>query len=410
MANLNSGDNNLIDINSLANDSSPQTQILAEDIIFNEILPRLPVKSLIRFKSVCKLWRSTISSSKFVNMHFNFSSACAHHFILPCNGLSTSNLKIFSYDELNNLNPVEVDVIDPLLFVKEGHLVESFCVSNGLLCLCIGYTDINADGIRLCSYYSIYNPALRRYCEIVNPVSQQCLHPSRFWFGYVPSIDDYKIIARLGQEFKDAHYYVYSLKSGTWKSIPNLDIVMFRYEELRMNTTVIDDLLYWSPTDINYEMRPIERIIGFNVVTEQVKELPSMNWLSAYVDTEFFVMNGCLSLYCYSLDPDSPFSDVWMLRQHDDWISWEKSFSVHHGGLFLRNVFPTGKFLLFRYAPEMQIQLKMTGISNNVDEQIEGDTCFLHKDAVDGDGGGFYAESLIWPSRTVESIEEDLKV
>lgn len=31
-----------------------------DDLVLNDILTRLPVKSLMRFKSVCKYWRSTI--------------------------------------------------------------------------------------------------------------------------------------------------------------------------------------------------------------------------------------------------------------------------------------------------------------------------------------------------------------
>ncbi|KAK9112712.1 hypothetical protein Scep_020231 [Stephania cephalantha] len=34
---------------------------LAEDIIFQEILPRLPIKSIIRFKSVCKTWFNVLT-------------------------------------------------------------------------------------------------------------------------------------------------------------------------------------------------------------------------------------------------------------------------------------------------------------------------------------------------------------
>jgi hypothetical protein len=51
--------------------SSPPSQNpeLSEEIIVEEILVRLPVKSLVRFKSVCKAWRATISDPIFIRAH-----------------------------------------------------------------------------------------------------------------------------------------------------------------------------------------------------------------------------------------------------------------------------------------------------------------------------------------------------
>jgi hypothetical protein len=40
-----------------------------------EILLRLPVKSLIRFKSICKPWFSLISQHNFANSHFQITAA-----------------------------------------------------------------------------------------------------------------------------------------------------------------------------------------------------------------------------------------------------------------------------------------------------------------------------------------------
>ncbi|OMO76099.1 hypothetical protein COLO4_25677 [Corchorus olitorius] len=47
---------------------------LPEEICM-EILKRLSVKSLIRFKTVCKSWRSLISTPDFIDRHFDRSAA-----------------------------------------------------------------------------------------------------------------------------------------------------------------------------------------------------------------------------------------------------------------------------------------------------------------------------------------------
>jgi hypothetical protein len=43
------------------------------DELMSEILVRLPVKSLLPFKSVCKTWHSTISSRSFISTHLQRS-------------------------------------------------------------------------------------------------------------------------------------------------------------------------------------------------------------------------------------------------------------------------------------------------------------------------------------------------
>ncbi|RDX92869.1 F-box/kelch-repeat protein, partial [Mucuna pruriens] len=51
-----------------------QKESLAEELI-NEILLRLPVKSLLRFKSVCKSWLSLISDPRFAISHYELGVA-----------------------------------------------------------------------------------------------------------------------------------------------------------------------------------------------------------------------------------------------------------------------------------------------------------------------------------------------
>ncbi|XP_056687820.1 putative F-box protein At1g33530 [Spinacia oleracea] len=57
--------------------SEPRLQYptLPDDIIVDHILPKLPVKSLIRFQSVSNYWHKTISSNKFAKKHLEFSSS-----------------------------------------------------------------------------------------------------------------------------------------------------------------------------------------------------------------------------------------------------------------------------------------------------------------------------------------------
>ncbi|KAL2895461.1 hypothetical protein RDABS01_011370 [Bienertia sinuspersici] len=419
MMNMESADN-LDDVNATAkcelNDSS-KTLNLHDEFICSEILPRLPVKSLIRFKSVSKSWYSCITSSKFAKKQLNFSSSSAHQFILP--NIETVGIRLLPYDEQNNLKtPVEINVPDDSRFDKEPYLIdiEVVGVCNGLLCLCFKKEGLVVYKNYECSaegwFFSIWNPASHQYCEISNPDS--LIFGSGNWFGYVPSIDDYKIFVSFisNKHGNDIDYYVYSLRRKTWKLLSVLDKVLSGKELLTYNIEVVDDTLYWSPCSISNDERLTKHIVGLNLVTEQVKLFSWMDWLSAYGDTNFFVINGFLSLYCSSyVDDDNqrdykPVSDVWTLKQNDDWSSWEKKFSVHHGGMYLALFTPTRKFLVNREFLFNMTQFKLIDATKDAEEQSQGEACLL-ADRTIGCGGGLYVESLIWPYSTIKSAEEE---
>ncbi|XVF60530.1 hypothetical protein PTKIN_Ptkin08bG0054900 [Pterospermum kingtungense] len=66
---------------------------LATDLVV-EILLNLPVKSLLRFKSVCKSWYALIDSNEFINMHLDEASTS---FTMVSNNDSfISNVDIYS--------------------------------------------------------------------------------------------------------------------------------------------------------------------------------------------------------------------------------------------------------------------------------------------------------------------------
>ncbi|MED6201569.1 hypothetical protein PIB30_096273 [Stylosanthes scabra] len=76
----------------------PQSLLVLPDELIAEILLRVPARNLVRLRSVCRSWRTLISSSQFANEHN------------PCTGLASPSLEIqgfnpvcgFGYDHVND--------------------------------------------------------------------------------------------------------------------------------------------------------------------------------------------------------------------------------------------------------------------------------------------------------------------
>ncbi|KAL8102662.1 hypothetical protein AgCh_027259 [Apium graveolens] len=105
---------------------------LPEDRIVKEILIRVPVKSMVRFRCVCKLWNSLVSNPDFTRSQSNLSVSNNFdddHIILN-KRLPDSNLSIISRATLSETRINKVPY--PAAIHADMHLVGSI---NGLVCV-----------------------------------------------------------------------------------------------------------------------------------------------------------------------------------------------------------------------------------------------------------------------------------
>ena len=96
------------------------TSNFPQDIV-EEILLRLPVKSLVRFTLVSTSWGSLISSSPFVKLHFQRASKDprirTQNLLLL---IDTNDLKLFKDTDTFLGNEVALEVWNPLIFHQKG--------------------------------------------------------------------------------------------------------------------------------------------------------------------------------------------------------------------------------------------------------------------------------------------------
>ncbi|XP_054776176.1 putative F-box protein At4g09190 isoform X2 [Prosopis cineraria] len=139
--------------------------ILPQDIII-EILKRLPVKSLIRFQSVCKLWKNLIQTPAFITNHLHHSAHNNPSLILINSWYPPNCPHVFLLD--SKMEIVEVHKT-PLSNSSRGD-VKLVGSCNGLLCLELDYHDDASFRFIL-----LWNPASREIFTLSRHLPWKCM-------------------------------------------------------------------------------------------------------------------------------------------------------------------------------------------------------------------------------------------
>ncbi|XP_058758981.1 F-box/kelch-repeat protein At3g06240-like isoform X3 [Vicia villosa] len=174
-----------------------------------QILLRLPVKSLIRFKSVCKLWFSLIShDSHFANSHFQLTTNRRILLISPSESLSIDFEASLDDDSACvSLNP---DSIFPQYF--QNFYITGSC--RGFILICCSLNIF------------IWQPSTGDHKHIpLSPFGSNLDAAYFYGFGYEDSTDDYLVVSMSQHGYSDdspLHLEYFSLKANTWKVVEGL--------------------------------------------------------------------------------------------------------------------------------------------------------------------------------------------
>ncbi|KAI7752864.1 hypothetical protein M8C21_016538 [Ambrosia artemisiifolia] len=280
---------------------------LPDELVFN-ILSRLPSESLLRCRSVCRSWRSLISSNNFKLAH------------LKTFNLSNPRNFIRSFDLLSDKEVYSVHFNDEALTMVPDTLVESpfrycnYCTKNylrvmgcvnGVMCLFHGNCESDEDKIIL------WNPSIRRHLIItaamfhLSHVQYLCLI---YGFGYDKTSDDFKVV-RLAYKCRSApQVEVHSVKNGISRVVrphhdmPSYPMFLDSWSQLFFNGCV-----HWVACD--YAIGGSDAsIMTFDVSTELFGkiELPKYLVKKHASFLKLSVVSGCLTV-TYSRRPSFAF-------------------------------------------------------------------------------------------------------
>ncbi|THF96056.1 F-box/kelch-repeat protein At3g23880-like [Camellia sinensis] len=295
-------------------DSQPLPNLPHEIIV--EFLSRLPVKSLLQFRSVCKSWLSLISNPQFVKTHLSIASKiddCTNQRLLlssicPHFDLKSCSLYSVLYEQSDNAVELDYPLKDP------HHSVWIVGSCNGLVCIAI-----EEDSIFL------WNPSTRKSKKLPNSgirMRYGCF--IIYGFGYDESIDDYKVVGIFcvfgsGGSYEN-EVKVYALRTDSWRRIQDFPCGI----PLDDSGKFANGALHWAASGDTGSSHSWV-IVSLDLAKETYGEVVQPNYGDGGFDLTLGVLKGCLCVLC---NFQGTRADVWVMNEYGIRESWIKLFAI----------------------------------------------------------------------------------
>ncbi|XP_016442952.1 F-box/kelch-repeat protein At3g23880-like [Nicotiana tabacum] len=295
---------------------------LPEDVIF-EILTRLPVTSLIRFKCVCKLWYSLIKNPNLISKHLqNLSRKKNYVRLLISRRGNITNKRVVSLS-INDTLDVFINQDFPSYFNdKFGH-VRHIGPCNGIVCLC-GYPD----------NIVIWNPSIRDYKILPQSQIQRLVgstvRGSDFGLGFDSKRNDYKVIQILFCLSNDRvvvyQVEIYSLNENIWKKYNGIVPAKIKYGYISWSMIYKNEIFCWLAQNGDNN----EVILSFNMSEETFENTPLPSNIGVFGEQEIrniwviVPLNESISLIVYCLKQVEKYFDIWVTNELGVKNCWTK--------------------------------------------------------------------------------------
>lgn len=308
---------------------------LPKDVII-DILTRLPVRSILRFKSVCKSWYALFKNPCFTTKHFLLNqSNPSHHpcFLFTChrsvsiNTSSRNSVTLISNEKSVDV-PINIEI--PFLSISKPLRISGTC--NGLICLSI---------LPLGSIILLWNPATREFKDLpVSPIDRPPAGPIKvvFAFGFDANTNDYKLLRIVYYCYPLNQVEMYSLNSNSWTEI-NTRVKFLIFES--SCTVFLNGKFHWTGIGFG-ELNGEKVIISFDMADEVFNYIMPPRFSSRgndYDDDDdeddadvrfrhhLVVLKGSLAMIgCGGNGQDNKL-DVWVMNEYGVTGSWTKNIS-----------------------------------------------------------------------------------
>ncbi|XP_042491834.1 F-box protein At3g07870-like [Macadamia integrifolia] len=313
---------------------------LLEEVVFN-VLSRLPVKTLLRFRCVCKLWRYLISDDPhFVHLHSRHHSKSKSE---PCLFFISLTPPEEWEKHREEGNPIS-------RFEFKSKTVLPFVIPTRFDLVCIQDSDI----IHIC------NPSTHEFITLPKPPRtsfSSCGPDGSVGFGYVSSTDEYKVVRLIPPVYGlggngggfTTKCLVFTLterrgsssssssssspSSWGWRRVVDSPYQVSKYHPAFVNGAIHWLVYYCSRIDAEFYdghmIDPRNTIVAFDVEKEEFRLIKhprcrDLRYLK-YSDVQLVELRGLLCLSCV----EGSKMDIWMFKDyHYKSGTWVKEYSI----------------------------------------------------------------------------------
>lgn len=294
------------------------------DDMMIEILTRLPVKSLIRFRCVCKSWYTSFKSPNFIYKHLNNDEntrlVVSYETVIEERGVEYpfSYICLVPDETLVDLSLQDLHPHTPVAIIGPCDGIFFLLNSNTLITLWNLATKEYRD-LPKC------RASLPRYTKILR---------SSIGFGIDLGNNDYKLvmILTLWDEKRDtfyklSHIAMFNFNTNVWRGFKGFEME-YEYLDNKLDSTHLNGVCYWiAMQDFDSKV-----ILSFDISAEVFEEIQTpCNPKSALGNLG--LCNGSLALVV--LDEEEKCFDLWVMKER----CWTKQFTV---GPFLEACEPLG--------------------------------------------------------------------
>ncbi|XP_050222074.1 F-box/kelch-repeat protein At3g06240-like [Mercurialis annua] len=271
------------------------SEYLPEEVVL-QILSRLPVKSILKFRCVCKLWNCIVKNPHFISA---FSSNNHNHYFFLRHSYASYQDSRLRFDNKH---------LDHYLRLyppsDKAKIISVVASSNGLVCL---------SGAS--QKFILWNPSIRKSLMVPESTFPRSCPNSKtvLGFGFDSRTNDYKLLMARFLVHSISEVFLYSLNSNSWKKI----LVACKYREgidWLIDTSFVDGRFYWP---IIAEKKNV--VLVFDLRNEMFAEITLPECLE-YVDKSYLKMKAfgesSIAVIHQNARDSSYESNIWVMKEY----------------------------------------------------------------------------------------------